>query len=381
MTDITIQKADIVHLSRLALAGKVPDVAILLRRLARRYQTSMPDLSADLTTLLRGVPASAGGSLLREVGGNHIPVDVDSRLRLLRVDESPMPMLEPIWDDSVRSRLEQFILERESEPALAQAGLVPARSAVFAGPPGVGKSLAARWMAGRLGRPLLTLDLSAVISSFLGRTGNNLRYVMDYAKSVRCVLFLDEVDAVAKRRDDVHEMGELKRLVTALLQEVDDWPASGVLLAATNHPALLDPAAWRRFDAQIEFSLPSITLLGRAIEQFLGSDEASMHSPALVRALALSFAGRSFSDVEREIMTARRASILSGRPLNEVLQELIKRVVAGTQASGRRQIAAALVDSGVTIRQVAEITGVSRDTIRKFIPPTREVRRGRPPRR
>lgn len=379
MSEIKVKQDDFVQLSRLALEGKSDDVAVFLRRLSRRYQTTVPELSADLLTLLRGVPAAAGGSLLREVAGNHVPVDVDSRLRLLRVDQSPSPGVEPIWDPSVAQKLDQFVKERQSGPALVKAGLIPARSAIFAGPPGVGKSLAARWIAGKLGLPLLTLDLSAVMSSFLGRTGNNLRFVMDYAKSVRCVLFLDEVDAVAKRRDDAHEMGELKRLVTALLQEVDDWPASGVLLAATNHPALLDPAAWRRFDAHIEFPLPSLVLLNRAVRLFIGPD-AEVIPKELISALSVTFLGKSFSDVERDILTARRAAVLAKEPLTEFLHPLLGRAITDASPTQRRQIATDLARSGLPIRRIAELTKVSRDRIRNSLPSNAKVRRGRPPR-
>src|SRR5665213_3572636 len=123
-------------------------------------------------------------------------------------------------------------------------------------PPGVGKTLAARWIARELHRPLLTLDLSAVMSSFLGRTGANVRHVLDYAKGVDCVLLLDELDSIAKRRDDASDVGELKRLVTVLLQEIDDWPSTGLLIAATNHSDLLDPAVWRRFEMRVNFPMP-----------------------------------------------------------------------------------------------------------------------------
>jgi hypothetical protein len=95
------------------------------------------------------------------------------------------------------------------------------------------------------------LDLIVVMSSYLGKTGNNLRSALDHAKANEAILLLDEIDAIAKRRSDESDVGELKRLVTVMLQEVDDWPDTDLLLAATNHPELVDPALWRRFDAEL----------------------------------------------------------------------------------------------------------------------------------
>jgi SpoVK/Ycf46/Vps4 family AAA+-type ATPase len=125
--------------------------------------------------------------------------------------------------------LDQILSERRREEELFKQGLSPTRSIIFTGPPGVGKTLAARWVARELQRPLLTLDLSAVMSSFLGRTGANVRHVLDYAKTVNGVLLLDELDSIAKRRDDATDVRELKLLVTVLLQEIDDGPATGLL--------------------------------------------------------------------------------------------------------------------------------------------------------
>ena len=103
-------------------------------------------------------------------------------------------------------------------------------------------------LASRIGVPLVSIDLASVVSSFLGTSGRNIRVAFDYAKSGQCVLLLDEFDALAKRRDDDTDIGELKRIVNVVLLELDRWPDTSLLVAATNHPQLLDPAVGRRFD-------------------------------------------------------------------------------------------------------------------------------------
>ncbi|TGV70329.1 AAA family ATPase, partial [Mesorhizobium sp. M00.F.Ca.ET.158.01.1.1] len=113
-----------------------------------------------------------------------------------------------------KGALDTLVAERKDIENLHKAGWEPTRTVLFTGAPGVGKTLGARWLARELNRPLLILDLAAVMSSYLGRTGTNLRHVLDYAKTLDCVLLLDELDAIAKRRDDRGQIGALKRLVT-----------------------------------------------------------------------------------------------------------------------------------------------------------------------
>jgi SpoVK/Ycf46/Vps4 family AAA+-type ATPase len=258
--------------------------------------------------------------------------------------------------------LEQILSERHHFDELAKQGLSPTRSIIFTGPPGVGKTLAARWIAHQLDRPLLTLDLSAVMSSFLGRTGANVRHVLDYAKSVDGVLLLDELDSIAKRRDDATDVGELKRLVTVLLQEIDDWPATGLLIAATNHAGLLDPAVWRRFEMRIEFPMPTDGSIRQAVDQFLGQNRPSN---AWHEILAVALRGLSFSDIEREVLLARRSAVITSKPLEAVLTDVIQSRVEPMPRKDRGQIAMWLTEAGISQRQVHELTGVSRDTIRK----------------
>ncbi len=362
MDDKKAKNDELVQIARLALAGRPQDVQTYIRRLARRYQGELPEVAAQLMALLQQGPTRQSPLRREAQAAAPVPVDLESRLQLLRIEETPTLDTEPIWEEGVRRALDQIISERQRDEELFKKGLSPTRSILFTGPPGVGKTLAARWLARELHRPLLTLDLSAVMSSFLGRTGTNVRHVLDYAKSVTGVLLLDELDAIAKRRDDTTDVGELKRLVTVLLQEIDDWPPTGLLIAATNHADLLDPAVWRRFEMQVEFPLPTEASVHKAIETFLGTSKTP---EVWNNVLAVTLRGLSYSDIERELMLARRASVTRSIPLEDALSEVVQNRVDPLPRKERGQIALWLTEAGISQRQVHELTGVSRDTIRK----------------
>lgn len=362
-------QSDLAQMIRLALSEQSEDVRLYVARLVRKYRNSNPEFAQQMDLYLKN-RAPRSGTPLRKTpsaaGQNEVlPVDHESRLSLLKVFNEQPGASQPLLSARIAETLGQLIQERRQVERLAAQGLTPTRSAIFVGPPGVGKTLTARWLAAQLGVPLYVLDLAAVMSSLLGRSGSNLRAALDFAKRSPCVLLLDEIDAIAKRRSDDTDVGELKRLVTVILQEVDEWPATGVLLAATNHPDLIDPALWRRFDLRIEFQLPDPPAVREAIRQFLGQDAALFSRWFDV--LAFAFTGASFSDIERELQRFRRAVALGTASDADLVEEFIKSRVLTLDHKAKIELALLLTrQTRLSQHAVSEITGVSRDTIRKY---------------
>ena len=370
-------RADLVQLSKLALSDQVDDVRLFVARLVRKYRGVDIELAEQFELLLKN-KATRGNTPYRKSGKDRgdsatlehkvLPTDGESRLALLKV--SPVSGAEdcPFLSEPVKEALSQMIQERQHAKRLHALGLSPTKSAIFLGKPGVGKSLSARWVAAQLGLPLYILDLTAVMSSFLGKTGSNLRAAIDFAKQKPSVLLLDEIDAIAKRRNDDTDVGELKRLVTVMLQEVEHWPETGLLLAATNHPEIVDPALWRRFDLVVEFGLPDLPAIKDALVRFLGPDLPVFED--WLDILVYAFHGESYSDIERTAHRFRRALALGIASESALIEELLSSKALALEHQERIDLAIMLTkQTQLSQHAISNITGVSRDTIRKYSKP------------
>lgn len=362
MDDTEELRGELVHIARLAVEGKDDDLRLLLARLARRHRRQAPELSAELARILEAAAQESARTADRRFAYG------DSRsedeLPILRFRDRAEGLGDPVLAESVSLSLQQVIVEWRHAGALSKRGLDPVASMIFTGPPGVGKTYTARWLASQLNLPLFALDLTAVMSSRLGQSGANLRSALDYARSAPSVLFLDEVDAIAKRRADDADVGELKRLVTIMLQELDDWPSSSLLIAATNHAELVDPALWRRFDVHIEFPMPDAQGVFSAIERYLGDEAEAVRAylPALARLLRTS----SYSDIEKSMKRVRKHLILGEGDVAASLEDVVRGTRDALSRSERIVIADDLQkNSSMSQHQISRLMGVSRDTLRK----------------
>jgi predicted AAA+ superfamily ATPase len=212
----------------------------------------------------------------------------------------------------------ELIEERMRADLLRSHGLEPRNKILLVGPPGNGKTSLAEAIAEALMLPVLTVKYESLIGSYLGETASRLGRLFDYVKTRQCVLFFDEFETVGKERGDMHETGEIKRVVSSLLLQIDALPSYIVAVAATNHESLLDSAAWRRFQIKMELPKPSRADLEKWLEMFeAGRKNVSFSFGLPYSALAKKLSGRSYAEAEEFALAVYRQFILrlpDGKP-------------------------------------------------------------------
>jgi len=240
-----------------AVKGNQTKVLAYVQQLARKLNEAGDKQAA--ARLLRSVEKNCKPEVTVSsvMSSPQLPVDSESRLSLADEHWILLDDVKLILDPIIERQVTEFIRFVKSADKLLASPVGIAPTMLIYGIPGVGKTELARYIAAQLDLPLITARSDSLISSFLGSTAKNIRTLFEHAMGRPCILFLDELDSFAKLRDDQHELGELKRVVVSLLQNIDALANQIVLLAATNHQHLLDPAVWRRFKYKLELKPPN----------------------------------------------------------------------------------------------------------------------------
>lgn len=337
---------------------------LLSVNLMRRIKNENPEIASEIGKALD--LNAIGASAKRGVGISASPIDKENRLDLLDIEE-PFKIKRPIFESDTNKFIDDFIKEREKVNELLDEGLFPTSSIILSGPPGVGKTYLARYLAGELNIKFATLNLAAAVSSYLGKTGQNLKSVLDFAKKEPTILLLDEFDSIAKKRDDNSELGELKRIVNVLLKELEDWPYHSVVIAATNYPELLDRAIWRRFDIALKIDLPDkkqrIEIIQRALSHKLEKVNFD-----ILETLGELTDGMSADDICKIIERARKISILNDENLVQSIFRILIKFNGNSNINFNKRICIELKNNTkLSISKIAEIIGKSKSTVQYYL--------------
>jgi SpoVK/Ycf46/Vps4 family AAA+-type ATPase len=258
-----------------------------------------------------------------------IPRDTEKGFPLLEIQQFEKCIDNLIISNDVKAQLEQIIIEFKDAEVLSTYNLQNKRKILLCGRPGTGKTFSAQIISSVLNLPLVYIRFDAIISSYLGETASNLRKVFDYIESDTWVVLFDEFDIIGKNRDDSHEHGEIKRVVNSFLQMLDNLKSDSIILAATNHQNMLDPAIWRRFDDVIYYELPDETTRKELFNIFLNpikrDDDLDIDNSARLTA------GFSPADIKMVTDEAMKAAIVNSKnylgqnELDCAIQKFIRR--------------------------------------------------------
>ena len=238
------------------------------------------------------------------------PRDHEKRAPLLEIRHPDRYFRDLVLHAGTKEILLKVMREFRQWDILEANGLKPSHKLLFCGPPGCGKTATAEVIAAELGLPLVYIRFDSVVSSLLGETASNLRKVFEYIHEETWVVLFDEFDAIGRSRDDATEHGEIKRVVNAFLQMLDNFHGRSLLIAATNFEQALDPALWRRFDEVMRFERPTV---GRIEELMKKRLIPVMNSKISTKRYGAQLEGSTFADVERIATDVLKSCALDGK--------------------------------------------------------------------
>lgn len=273
-----------------------------------------------------------------------------------------------VLNASVKSKIEDLFKEWDDIERLTKHNLFPTNKLLFYGPPGTGKTLLANAIANHLDFPLVLVRLDELVSSFLGETGKNIREIFEMASNEPVVLFIDEIDTVAKFRSDEKELGELKRIVTVLLQHIDFFPQTSLIIGATNHDEILDKAIWRRFPLKIRLDLPDDESRRLLFKLYLNNVDHTVDIDLISQVTE----GLNGSEIFDIVQTAKKQSVLTGS--DKVTTTIVAKAflsVANAEKLNKGlskkityELCQELKNSGYKLREIEAISGIAYTTLR-----------------
>lgn len=354
------------------LSGDHVQVVDLLRKEASIAKNRKKNIVARrLDNIIKKIPTIKRFGVADLSGSERSPVSFPAKIsNKLLVDEyfSEIAPEEVILNSDTSKALATLFREWEDHESLIRHGLNPVNKILLYGAPGTGKTKLAHAIAHKLNFPIVLVRLDELISSYLGKTGQNIREIFEIANRKSVVLFLDEIDTVAKHRADEKELGELKRVVTVLLQNIDLFPSHSVVIGATNHEEILDKAIWRRFPLKIKLELPSGESRRLLLLRFLGNVPHQIDLSFVVK-ITENLSGSEIYDLVqyglKNFVISKRPKLVTSDLLGGFLQSKIRDRSAGkTEKHVLYSVSQYLKDQGHSLVEIAAITHIPYTTLR-----------------
>lgn len=335
--------------------------------LAEKYQKDGDDKMAKM--ILKSIEKKDPGVIVTMDELLTLPVDNDSRMSIVDIeipDKNARPIVLP---PLMHNKILDFISAVKNQNKLIGYGIEVSNTLLLYGMPGGGKTNLARYISQQTGLPLVVARFDAIVSSLLGNTGKNIRKIFDFADNKPCILFLDEFDAIAKARDDQHELGELKRVINSLLQNIDSFSSNNILIAATNHPELLDKAIWRRFNHVIEVGMPKENEIIELIKEFVGDFKTDfIEDKKIYEKLIKLMEGKSPSAIKTIINNAKSQVIIHDKEIltyDELLFEIFEFNNHGSFSYDK--MIEFLNENGISQAVIADKMNVSLRQVRNYL--------------
>ncbi len=229
---------------------------------------------------------------------------------LLEASYPKARLVDMVLSDVLRDQIQRVIREQRQASRIVEHGLTPRRKLLLTGPPGTGKTMSGSVLAGELGLPLFQVRLDGLITKYMGETAAKLRQIFDATSRTRGIYFFDEFDAIGSQRGLTNDVGEIRRVLNSFLQMIEQDRSHSLVVAATNHPGILDPALFRRFDDILHYELPDKVQIAILLKTRLtGSAAANIKWERLADFAA----GLSYAEIARAANEALKDALIHNR--------------------------------------------------------------------